>query len=150
MNRTIDNTQDILDSRDIIARIEELESELMDARDHYGVLWDEDDEKQSQCSRDQYVADSMAEYHADEIAELASLKHLAEQAESSSDWIYGEALIRESYFTDYARDLAEDIGAIDENATWPHTFIDWDAAAEALKQDYTSVDFDGVEYLIRS
>jgi hypothetical protein len=59
------------------------------------------------------------------------------------------ALIRDSYFEDYARQLAEDIGAIDSKASWPNNHIDWEDATDALKQDYTEVDFDGVSYWIR-
>lgn len=62
---------------------------------------------------------------------------------------YEPTLISENYFTDYAEQMAEDIGAIDREAGWPLSFIDWDAAAEALKMDYTSVTFDGDTYLIR-
>lgn len=73
-----------------------------------------------------------------------------EQADGCSDWKYGEALIRDSYFATYAEELASDIGAIDRNAKWPLSHIDWEAAADELKMDYTAIDFDGVEYWIRS
>jgi hypothetical protein len=63
---------------------------------------------------------------------------------------YEPTLIHEDYFTEYAQELAEDIGAIDPSASWPLTCIDWDAAADALKYDYTTVRFDGDDYLIRS
>ena len=63
---------------------------------------------------------------------------------------YEQALIAEDHFPAYAEELASDIGAIDSNASWPLTFIDWDAAADALKVDYSAVTLDGHEYLIRS
>jgi hypothetical protein len=53
-------------------------------------------------------------------------------------------------FEDYARDLAEDIGAIDRQAGWPADYIDWEAAADALAMDYTSVEFGGFDYLTRA
>ena len=112
------NSDDVIDSRDIIARIEELEGQ------------DERDEE--------------------ETAELASLKALAGEAEGCPDWTYGETLIRDSYFEDYARELAEDIGAIPKDAGWPAYCIDWERAASELQMDYTSVEFDGVTYWIRS
>lgn len=59
-------------------------------------------------------------------------------------------LIRDDYFTTYAEQLAEDIGAIDRNAQWPMSYIDWEAAANALRQDYSECELDGVTYLIRS
>lgn len=38
---------------------------------------------------------------------------------------------------DFAEDVAEQIGAIDKNATWPQTCIDWEQAAKELMYDYT-------------
>ena len=64
------------------------------------------------------------------------------------DW-YPVTLIRDSYFKTYAMDLAEDIGAINFDATWPNNCIDWDKAARELRMDYTAVTFDGVDYWTR-
>jgi len=65
------------------------------------------------------------------------------------DWTYGEVLINDSHFEDYARELAEDIGAINPDAGWPNGYIDWERAAEALLIDYTSIEFDGETYWTR-
>ena len=40
---------------------------------------------------------------------------------------------------DYAQQLAEDTGAIDEDARWPHNCIDWERAARELSYDYTLI-----------
>ena len=117
----IDNGQDIIDSRDVIERVAELTKKAEDV----GLTDEERDE-------------------------LDALADLASEAEGyTSDWVYGEALIRDSYFEEYARELADDIGAIDANASWPLGCIDWERAASELQQDYTSVDFDGVTYWTR-
>jgi hypothetical protein len=110
---------DILDSRDIIKKIEYLEA-------------DEDT------------------LDADDLEELNALRSLAQEAESSPDWQYGETLIAESYFQDYAEQLASDIGAISDDAKWPLTHIDWEAAAEELKQDYRHVEYRSTTYYIRA
>lgn len=78
---------------------------------------------------------------ADEILRLAD--------EGIEDWEYGAQLIRENYFQEYAQELAEDIGAIDPNASWPLSYIDWEAASHALAQDYTMVEFMGQSYYVR-
>ena len=120
--REISNSDDIIDSHDIIERIAYLENAL-------DVPENDRDE--------------------DEARELAALRNLAEQGETFEDWQYGVALIRDSYFVTYAEELAEDIGAIDRNASWPLRHIDWEAAADELQTDYTSVEFDGVTYWAR-
>lgn len=81
---------------------------------------------------------------------MTALKALAEEAEPyAADWRHGETLIRRSYFVRYAEELADDIGAVNTKAGWPNNHIDWEAAARELEQDYTTVDFGGIEYLIR-
>ena len=125
MANAIDNSLDVIDSRDVIARIEELESEL--------------------CPSDESDGTDNAERE-----ELATLVALADEASGyAADWQYGETLIRDSYFEEYAQELAEDVGAIDSNATWPNNCIDWERATRELQMDYSAVDFDGVTYWIR-
>jgi antirestriction protein len=117
----ISNSDDIIDSRDVIARIEELE-EI--AQEPEWALEDND--------------------------ELSALKALAgEASQYAEDWEYGATLIRDSYFESYALELAEDIGAIDPNATWPNNCIDWERAARELRMDYSAVSFAGVTYWVR-
>ncbi len=86
----------------------------------------------------------------EEANELIALQALQEEAEGySSDWRHGATLIRDSHFQDYARQFAEDIGAIPDDAKWPATCIDWEEAAGELQQDYTSVNFDNVIYWVQ-
>ena len=124
---TITNQDDIIDSREVIDRIEELEDLLNHGLDDSG-----------------------------DIEELKALKALAAEAEPESrDWAYGETLIRRSYFVDYISELIHDCYEMPKEMTsgdWPfrHITIDYEAAANEAEQDYSSVDFDGVEYLIRS
>lgn len=85
----------------------------------------------------------------DEQHELEVLQEIASEASGyAADWQHGEALILDSYFEEYAQDLAADIGATNRNATWPNMYIDWAEAAKALQEDYTAVDvtFNGREY----
>ena len=120
---TVNNMQDVIDSRDVIQRIEELTD--IDPEE-IGL---DDEEKE----------------------ELVALEELAKEASDyAPDWEYGEALIRDSYFEEYAQQLAEDCGMVNEAATWPNNCIDWERAARELQHDYTAVDFDGVTYWIRS
>ena len=133
----IDNSADVLDSRDIIARIEELQSERDDfePNEEEGITWADD--------------------NPDEAAELAALEALAEEASGSPDWLHGETLIRESYFTDYIEELIRDCYEMPKEITsgawpWRHVTVDYEGAAEEAKADYIEVDFDGVTYLIRA
>jgi chromosome segregation ATPase len=155
----ISNNQDVIDSRDIIARIEELESEQTDLQDTLEEAKEEleslDEEETNQKRMEMESAareaeQALKEFNDDYGEELKVLKSIADECEGYGDWSYGEILINEEHFEDYARELAEDIGAIPKDSKWPCTCIDWEQAAEELKADYTSVDFNGTTYYMRT
>jgi hypothetical protein len=128
----ISNSDDIIDSRDVIARIEELREEIEAAEIPANEVGGPNDAMK------------------DEREELAMLESLADDAEGCcDDWKDGATLIHDSYFKHYAMALAEDIGAVNTAASWPNTCIDWDQAAKELKMDYTSIEFGDVTYWVR-
>ena len=53
-------------------------------------------------------------------------------------------------FEDYARELAEDIGAIGKDGEWPTNCIDWEQASNELKIDYSEIEVDGTTYYYRN
>lgn len=144
--REISNSDDIVDSRDVIKRIDELE----DAKSDFQVENELPDSDLSNMPDEQ--ADKWLEWdESEEGEELTALKALQDECEGyTSDWRHGESLIRDSYFAEYARQFAEDIGAISGDEQWPLNCIDWDKAVDELQMDYTSVDWDGETYWIRS
>jgi len=136
----ISNTDDIIDSRDVIARIAELETELESLKENC----------ETADSPEAFVAANLAAelWEEEEAVELKSLRELTAEAEGYSDWHHGETLIRESYFTEYQQEMCDDCGYITKDfPTW--IVIDWEATSNNLRHDYTEVEFDGVTYLIR-
>lgn len=130
-----------IDSRDVIARIAELEDAADEEPSDLGCTLC------GEGSMPDVAYPSLCTEHGEE---LAILRDLSEQAESAADWQYGATLIPDHAFEDFARELAEDTGAISPDAGWPLNHIDWQAAAYALRMDYTLVDAGGESYLIRS
>lgn len=140
----ITNSEDILDSRDIIARIEELEAEKESALE--GVPASE---------YGNYDNEKWAEWDdSDEANELKLLSSFLEDfkgcggdEEWRGDW-YPVTIIRDSYFEDYTEELITDCGYISRDfPSW--IVIDWKETAENVQQDYTSAEFDGVTYWAR-
>ena len=126
---TISNYDDVLDSRDIIERIETLESKLEAFLEENDVLLEE---------------------NFPEWEELETLRALVAECSSlSADWKYGETLIRYNYWEDYVQEMLEDCGEMPKNLPW-YICIDWESTAENIAQDYSIVEFDGVDYYIRS
>ena len=81
-----------------------------------------------------------------EYAEFLALRALHDTGQRTfSGWDSGTDLIRASDFENYAREVHEEISD-GSDQDWPYTCIDWKRAAEALQQDYTAIDFDGVTY----
>ncbi|MGH9972150.1 MAG: hypothetical protein ACREBG_30770 [Pyrinomonadaceae bacterium] len=121
--RDVSNGEDMIDTRNVLERIEELVSSVEDLN-----------------------------IDEDEISELGSLGSLLLNVQdvSGEDVEDCASLIRDTYFKTYAQELAEDIGAINKYATWPNNCIDWEQATRDLQMDYSSVDYGGVEYWVRS
>ena len=114
------NTADYLDSRDLEERIVKLaDMPERDSVEHTELL-------ELEKLRDQYI-DSFGR----------------------DSWNFGAQFIRDSYFEYYARELADDTGAINSDMTWPNNCIDWEQAARELQMDYTEFDYDGVTYWAR-
>lgn len=123
MAREISNSDDVIDSRDVIERIEELSDE------DYGPLEDE-------------------EFH-----ELEHLKALREEGEGFPDWEYGATLVNDSYWEDYAKEWFDEVYGHELNVAGhlaPYVTIDYDQFATDLQADYTDVDFDGVTFWVRA
>ena len=123
MSNEITNDMDVIDSRDIIERIEELES---------------------------FIEDNVNE-NSDDITEwkeeLRILAELAEEGEQySPDWKYGSTLIHENYFEQYMDEMLEDCGDIPKDIP---CYLDITVNYDMLKWDYTELDFDGETYFVR-
>ena len=133
---TISNVDDIIDSRDVIERIEELETiqaELVQQLSD-GIIAEAD----------------MLVFDKEQGKELDMLRALADECNSlSSDWEFGEILIRYSYWENYIQEMLEDCGDIPADLPW-YICIDWEITADNISQDYSIVEFNGIDYYIRN
>lgn len=139
-------SNNILDSRD-------LEQELVDLLEQFNDwksnLTDEQIHELAETLDyavvDLTEEDFLLEWDSSDGERIKAIRNLKEEI-GSSEWDYGISFIKDGYFVEYAEQLAEDIGAIDRNASWPLNHINWEFAAEDLKSDYSSVEFDGETY----
>ena len=134
---TVDLRADYIDVRDIIARV----LELRDERDEYNDKMGSPD-----------AWDGVPDGEPEELAMLedilSELAGYGGDGEFDGDW-YPVQLIAESYFQEYAQNLAEDCGMVDTSARWPMNCIDWEQAARELQMDYSSIEICGVTYWYR-
>lgn len=116
-----------LDTRDLAKRQSEIESEIEEIEESTPTQERLEDREELQ----------------EELSEIEAIEGYC------ADFKYGETLIPEEDFEDYARELAEDLGSISDDATWPANCIDWKRAALELSQDYTLIEYQGTSYYVR-
>ena len=158
----VSNTDDVIDSRDVIERIEELGGERQSLADEVSDAQEtlndaEDDTSALDAAEIRELKDKFAEasqalsdWDEENGEELTALKNLADEgANESSDWAYGETLIHYDHFTEYTQQTIEDVGDLPRNLPG-YIVIDWEQTAENLKVDYSTIDFDGQTYYIRN
>lgn len=162
----ISNSDDIIDSRDVEKRIDELEGERESVLDQAkDSVYPSDDVPGkwgfTGCDSDSYPDEESAIKAAKEQAEsawndssdgdeLENLKALRDDLEGyCPDWRHGVTLIRESYWVEYCKEYIKDCCSLNEIPQILQDNINWDGVAEDLQQDYTSGDYDGVTYWAR-
>ena len=123
----IDYTADRLDSRDLLDRLEELEA----TQDEIGFQRDDSGD--------------------DMQAELDMLRALRDETEGYADdsWRDGVFFVANWDWKNYAQELADEMGAIPKEYSWPASYIDWDAAARDLRMDCMPCEIDGNTYWYR-
>ena len=170
--KTISNTNNVIDSRDIIERIDELTGDFEALVDVVEDAKTDEDRETAFADfatwlightdivphlkmLEEPTFDDVSEWaESDDAHELKTLLALADEAECSPDWLYGETLIHEDYFTNYIEELINDCYELPKefnsgNWPWCHMTINYVAAADEAKQDYMEVNFDGATYYIR-
>lgn len=120
--------------RDLCDRVEELREQQEESEDYEGVLG---------------AAQGLDEDEKEELAMLEGvLAEMRGYGDAGCRWegnYYPGQLIARDYFVEYAKLWAYDNGFKGE--VWPATCINWDEAAAELEEGFSSVDFDGTEYL---
>lgn len=130
---TLDLTADVIDIRDILERFEELEDELQQDDIMY--------------TNDGSTPDEAREELDNLAAILGELRGYGGDEQWRGDW-YPVTLIRDSYFTEYAEELIKDCEGLPRDIP-SYIEIDWEATADNIKVDYSTVDIDGTEYFYR-
>ena len=95
--------------------------------------------------------DAPTEEESAELTDLKSFLHEAMQYNSDAD--EGEAIIAESHFVGYIKELIDDCYALPKELTsgeWPyrHMTINYVAAAEEARADYAELTFRGRNFYI--
>lgn len=151
--------QELQDRKDAVGAAENALQEAQDelAKHDTGETSPDDKEWQEKLGElENAVKDAESEldgtkeaFGEDEQAELEELDEL--ESEVGREWMHGTEMIPEGDFEEYARQLAEDTGALEGvGDKWPCTCINWTQAAEELAMDYTTVSYQDEDYYVRA
>lgn len=162
-----DENSDILDSRDLSARLDyltsakedlelalnEADQALADERARLLALDDhEDHDAELEPFEDELekAGEALREWQeGEEYAEWKELDDNRDDIEAATS--NGEAFIAESYFTDYCKQLCEDIGYLPKDLPgFIENNINWDGVADELKADYSTVTMFGNDWYWRN
>lgn len=125
-------------------------SEELERLSHYESIADLDVEDPDCEDRIKaWEAEAGDEFDGDDLTSYRQLIELRDEV--GTEAFECEVFVSEGRdFEDYAQELAEDLGLIPDGLGWPLNCIDWEMAARELAYDYTSVDFRGTTYLVRT
>lgn len=145
---TIEDFQgaDIIDVRDVIARVEELREAVAEIKDEFDSVPENEGVDFANIVRNH------PNFSSEEYDELQTLEELLSDLcgyggdeQWEGNW-YPVTLISESYFETEMDEMLEDIGVIPKNIP---SYLTITVDYNALKQDYSEVEFDGDTYYYR-
>ena len=137
----------ILDTRDLSKRREELKEEILDSFLENFPHYQEMTESFEDIRFEEEEIESWKEDFEDELKEIEEIDTI--ENELGSEFDYGVALVDVDDFEEYVEDLLDELGYIPKDfPSWIE--IDWEATANNVRQDYTEVEYQGNSYLGRS
>lgn len=113
-----------------LVSVEDVTSEsILDSRDLADLLRTLDEDSEDEEERELFAA----------------LEELRDQV--GSEWKHGVTLIQDSYFEDYAREMADGIYGVEKGPL--ADYIDWERWAADVQADYSSVEMGGTTFWYR-
>lgn len=135
-----------IDTRDLITRRDELKEQIFEdfisCFEHYE---DRTDSFEDILFDEEEIQDWKQRWED----ELLDIDEINEIENNVTDFEYGETLIAEHEFEDYAKELCKDFGYIKKDHPW-WIEIDWVATAANMAQDYSTVRYRSIDYYVRS
>jgi hypothetical protein len=92
--------------------------------------------------------ETLSDVDVEEARELQKLRNTVSKY-SDDSFEDGITIVRDDHFVDYIQDLVEECGDIPRGLLPRYLRIDWQATAEELRPDFTSVEFFGRTFWYR-
>lgn len=136
----------ILDTRDLSKRREELKEEILDSFLENFPHYQEMTESFEDIRFEEEEIQSWKEDFEDELKEIEEIDTI--ENELGSEFDYGVTLVDVDDWEEFVEQDLKDLGYIPKDfPSWIE--IDWEATANNVRQDYTEVEYQGNSYLGR-
>lgn len=139
----------MIDTRDLVEKREELQTNLVDSFNNYF-----DTELEDFGDLTSYIDNSededVQEWREDNSDDFDHIEEIDYIEDTVSEFSYGETLIPVDDFTEYCEDMVEDCYDLTNVPSFIKNNINWEGVASDLSVDYTDVTYQGVSYLVRA
>jgi len=136
----ISSTDNIIDSRDVAKRLEDLEAD----RDMYLS----DIEEAKNLEEENTYINALEWFDTEYIDEINELRELMNDIMELRGWEDGLTLVHEDYFTKFVIQELKDVGDLPRDLPW-YIEIDEEATVNNLKDEYIPIEFDNTTYYVR-
>ena len=137
----------MIDTRDLVEKREELQTDLVNSfNDYFDTELEDFDELIKHI--DNSDNEDVEEWRDDKVYDFEHIDEINELEDEIVEFPFGETLIPNDDFTEYCKDLVEyDLGNV---PGFIKDNINWDGVASDLEVDYSSVTYQGESYLVRA
>ena len=139
----------MIDTRDLVEKREELQTNLVDSFNEYfeTKIGDFDELIEHIDNSDN---EDVEEWRDDKVYDFEHIDEINELEDEISEFSFGETLILEDDFIEYCEDMLEDYYNLRDVPGFIKNNINWEGVASDLSVDYTNVTYQGVSYLVRA
>ena len=137
----------MIDTRDLVEKIEELQTNLVDSFNEYfeTKIGDFDELIEHIDNSDN---EDVEEWRDDKVYDFEHIDEINELEDEITEFSFGETLIPNDDFTEYCKGMVEDY--LYNVPYFIKYRINWDGVASDLEVDYSSVTYQGESYLVRA
>lgn len=147
-------SDNVIDTRDIQDRIDEINDEIDTLKEEINDLSNEiDDLEEEEEDGNQSLIDEKLDDIDDKKGEIEvlqeELKQLLEIKDEVPEFEDGNTLINADYWVEYCEELCKDCGYLSSDLPW-WIEIDWEKTAENIAVDYSIVEIQGETFYYRN
>lgn len=139
----------MIDTRDLVEKREELQTNLVDSfNDYFETEIGDFDELIKHI--DNSDNEDVEEWRDDKVYDFEHIDEINELEDEITEFPFGETLIPNDDFTEYCKEMVNDCYNLKDVPDFIKDNINWEGVASDLEVDYSNVTYRGESYLVRA